>query len=46
MAGLPGAAVKESLERVESAVVDSGLTVPVGRIAINLTAADQPKLGS
>ncbi|MEM7577244.1 MAG: YifB family Mg chelatase-like AAA ATPase [Planctomycetota bacterium] len=43
--GLPDAAVKESIERVQAAVVNSGFTMPAGRITINLAPADQPKSG-
>jgi magnesium chelatase family protein len=43
--GLPDAAVKESSERVRSAVRNSGLMFPGGRITINLAPADIRKEG-
>jgi magnesium chelatase family protein len=44
--GLPIGAVKESRERVGSALVNSGFTLPPRRITINLAPADVPKTGS
>lgn len=44
--GLPDASVKESRERVRSAVVNSGFEFPLGRITINLAPADIRKIGS
>jgi magnesium chelatase family protein len=44
--GLPDAAVKESRERVQAALKNSGLSVPVKRITINLAPADVRKEGS
>src|SRR5690625_3846931 len=41
--GLPDAGVKESRERVRSAIVNSGFDFPVGRITVNLAPADLPK---
>ena len=38
--GLPGAAVKESKERVRSAIKNSGFEYPQKRITINLAPAD------
>lgn len=43
--GLPDAAVKESRERVESAVRNSGFRPPRGRVVINLAPADLRKEG-
>lgn len=43
--GLPDAAVKESLERVRSAMVNSGYYFPQGRTIINLAPADVRKEG-
>ena len=41
--GLPDAAVKESLERVRSALLNSGYRFPRGRLLINLAPADVRK---
>ncbi len=43
--GLPEAAVKESKERVRSAILNSGLEFPACRITVNLAPADIPKTG-
>ncbi len=43
--GLPDAAVKESKERVRSAIKNSGLEFPMGRITVNLAPADIKKEG-
>ena len=43
--GLPDAAVKESKERVRSALKNSGFDYPVSRITINLAPADIKKEG-
>lgn len=43
--GLPDASVKESKERVRSAIKNSGMTYPVSRITINLAPADMRKEG-
>jgi len=43
--GLPDAAVKESRERVKSAVVNSGYRFPPRRVTINLAPADIRKEG-
>jgi magnesium chelatase family protein len=43
--GLPDAAVKESKERVRSAVRNTGLEFPVQRITVNLAPADMRKEG-
>ena len=44
--GLPDAAVKESRERVRSAIKSSGFTFPVSRITVNLAPADRKKNGT
>ena len=44
--GLPDAAVKESRERVRSAIRSSGFDFPVSRITINLAPADRKKVGT
>lgn len=41
--GLPEAAVKESKDRVRSAIINSQLEFPTRRITINLAPADLPK---
>ena len=43
--GLPETAVKESKERVRSAIINSGLDFPSRRITVNLAPADLPKAG-
>ena len=43
MVGLPEAAVKESKDRVRSAIINSGLQFPARRITLNLAPADLPK---
>lgn len=43
LVGLPDAGVRESRERVRSAVVSSGFEFPAGRITANLAPADIPK---
>ncbi|MCF6226546.1 MAG: YifB family Mg chelatase-like AAA ATPase [Xanthomonadales bacterium] len=44
--GLPEAAVKESRDRVRSALINSGFSFPASRITISLAPADLPKDGS
>ena len=44
--GLPEGAVKESKERVQSALKNSGFSLPVKRVRINLAPADIRKEGS
>ncbi|GGK36793.1 YifB family Mg chelatase-like AAA ATPase [Salinarimonas ramus] len=44
--GLPDKAVGESRERVRSALISSGLSLPSKRITVNLAPADTPKEGS
>jgi magnesium chelatase family protein len=46
MVGLPDSAVKESRERVESAIKNSGLLFPLKKITVNLAPADIKKEGS
>src|SRR5215470_6690883 len=43
--GLPDAAVKESRDRVMTALINSGFKVPFGRTTINLAPADVKKEG-
>ncbi len=43
--GLPEAAVRESKDRVRSALINSGFEFPTSRITINLAPADLPKEG-
>ncbi|MEG2882616.1 MAG: YifB family Mg chelatase-like AAA ATPase, partial [Christensenella sp.] len=45
LVGLPDAAVKESKERVRSAIKNSGFTYPTKRITVNLAPADLKKEG-
>src|SRR3984893_16461363 len=45
MVGLPEAVVRESKERVRSALVTSGFEFPTGRITVNLSPAELPKEG-
>ena len=44
--GLPDGAVRESKERVRSALANSGFQLPVNRITVNLAPADVRKEGS
>jgi magnesium chelatase family protein len=44
--GLPDTAVKESKDRVRSAIKNSGLEFPIKRITVNLAPADTKKEGS
>src|SRR3972149_6423825 len=44
--GLPDNAVKESKDRVKSAIKNSGYTFPVKRITVNLAPADIKKEGT
>lgn len=44
--GLGDKAVKESQERVRSALIASGLALPAKRVTVNLAPADLPKEGS
>ena len=45
LVGLPDAAVKESKDRVRSAIKNCGYQFPVGRITMNLAPADRKKAG-
>ncbi len=45
LVGLPDAAVKESSERIRSAIKNSGLRMHGGRITVNLAPADLRKAG-
>jgi len=44
--GLPDTAVKESKERVKSAITNSGFNFPLKKITVNLAPADIPKQGT
>ena len=44
--GLPDAAVRESKERVRSAIKNCGFTFPVSRITVNLAPAHVKKIGT
>ena len=44
--GLPDTAVRESRDRVRSAMKNAGFTYPVSRITVNLAPADVKKEGS
>jgi len=46
MVGLPETAVKESKDRVRSAIINSHFEFPARRITVNLAPADLPKEGS
>ncbi len=43
--GLPDTAVKEAIERVQAALVNSGFAMPAGRVTVNLAPADVQKSG-
>lgn len=43
--GMPETAVRESKDRVRSAILNSGLEFPAKRITVNLAPADLPKTG-
>jgi len=45
LVGLPETVVRESRERVRSAILTSGYDFPSGRITVNLSPADLPKAG-
>ena len=45
LVGLPEAAVKESKDRVRSAILNAGFNFPARRITLNLAPADLPKDG-
>jgi magnesium chelatase family protein len=46
LVGLPNPTVRESKERVRSAILNSGLRFPMRRITVNLSPADTRKEGS
>jgi magnesium chelatase family protein len=46
LVGLPNATVRESKERIRSAIANSGVRFPLKRITINLSPADARKEGS
>ena len=46
MVGLPDPSVRESRDRVKSAIRNSGLQYPAARITVNLAPADLRKVGS
>ncbi|WP_274600644.1 magnesium chelatase domain-containing protein, partial [Halorhodospira neutriphila] len=45
LVGLPQAEVREARDRVRSAILNSGLEFPLGRVTVNLAPADLPKGG-
>jgi magnesium chelatase family protein len=46
MVGLPDAAVRESRQRIRSAITNTGFRFPVMRVTVNLAPADVRKAGS
>ena len=46
MVGLPDSAVKESQQRIESALINNGLKYPKKKVTINMAPADIRKEGS
>ena len=46
MVGLPDTTVRESRDRVRSAIRNSGLPFPVGRVTVSLAPADVRKVGA
>ena len=46
LVGLPDAAVRESRERVRSAIKNCGFRFPPSRVTVNLAPADRKKAGS
>jgi magnesium chelatase family protein len=44
--GLPGGAIRESADRVRSAIQQAGFEFPKKRVVINLSPADLPKTGT
>src|SRR3954468_3305102 len=46
LVGLPEQAVKESIHRIERALVNSGFVLPSNRVVINLAPAELPKQAS
>ena len=45
LVGLPDTSVKESKDRVQSAIVNSGAKFPLGKVVVNLAPADTRKEG-
>ncbi len=45
LVGLPETAVRESRERVRSAIINAGFEFPTSRLTVNLAPADLPKEG-
>ncbi len=43
--GLPDASIKESRNRVSAAIVNSGFSMPISRLTVNLAPADMKKEG-
>lgn len=46
LVGMAATAVKESRDRVQAAIVNSGFTVPPRRVTVNLQPGDLPKTGT
>ena len=46
MVGLPDTTVRESRDRVRSAIRNSGFPFPVGRVTVSLAPADVRKIGA
>jgi magnesium chelatase family protein len=46
LVGLPDRSIKEARERIEAAMVNSGVDMPRGKLTISLAPADLPKEGS
>src|SRR5436190_21686815 len=44
--GMAGSSVKESRERVSSALANAGITLPPRRVTVNLAPADRAKVGT
>src|SRR5689334_2894355 len=44
--GLPDTGIKESVKRIQTALKNSGITLPAKRITVNLAPADIKKEGS
>ncbi|MHA6749080.1 magnesium chelatase domain-containing protein, partial [Actinotignum timonense] len=44
--GLPDAAVSESRERIRAAFAAARINFPAGRVTVNLSPADTPKVGT
>jgi magnesium chelatase family protein len=46
MVGLPDTAVRESRQRIRSAIINTGIRLPAMRVTVNLAPADLKKAGS